>query len=82
MDSDYAAGVWEKINGEIPITAFHNQPNFDLWLEMLQAKNFFGQDKHRNIVLKVVKSHTGVQTIQDKWEKFYHLGNQVVDNAA
>ena len=82
MDSDYAAGVWEKINSDTPITAFHNQPNFDLWLEMEQANNFFGPGKHRNIVLKVVKSHTDIQKIQDKWDKFYHLGNQVVDNAA
>ena len=49
---------------------------------MEQAKNFFGLGKNRHIVLKVVKSHTDIQKIHDKWEKFYHLGNQVVDNAA
>lgn len=72
----------KKINSDTPFQTFHSQPNFDLWIDMKQAKSFFGQEKNRQITIKVVKSHSDIQKIQDKWEKFYRLGNQVVDNAA
>ena len=53
-----------------------------IFTEIIQARSFFGQEQDRNIVVRVVKSHTNTQTIHDKWERYFHLGNQVVDSAA